>query len=165
MNETQYYSATANGETRVGVLTNRVFIYLHELAYSTSLPEGHYTDPTPVKFVPQDAVVMPNGVTLKEVTDRLRQHLNYMPGTERHFESESWIKSLIARLTPPKPRPEEPKAFGSLINAFIEMADNNGFRCKWTYGTNGSWYSERGFYRSYSDLRNIEILFDAGQVK
>ena len=48
MNETQYYSAKVDGETRFGVLINGVFIFLHDLGYSTSLPKGHYTDLTPV---------------------------------------------------------------------------------------------------------------------
>ena len=131
--------------------------------------DGHTVTPTspPVKFVPQDAVVI-EGVTLKEVTDRLKQHLNYMPGTERHFESESWIKSLIAQLTPPKPRPAEPKGCGAIVEAVYYHEGKKMMRVKFIRfsmtGDIGKWISTHGTRHNYSDLIDPVVLYP-GQVK
>ena len=99
MTKPELFTATAHGKEWTGFLDARGVFWILDLNGNIQpLLNSDLTDLTPVRVVPLDAVVI-EGVTIDEVTNRLRQHLNYKPGTERHRESESWIKRILTQLS------------------------------------------------------------------
>ena len=166
MNETQHYTATVRGETRVGELDrDGDFCYMVDKTNIEWVDEAKLTDLTPVKFVPQDAVVI-EGVEINELLLFVQTHPIMKVGYSYDFRA---LKAkLIAQLTPPKPRPVEPKGFTSQVLARTKDYQGNlGLKKLWVNmgeDRNCNWYAKDD-EEHWCNLHDIEILFDAGQVK
>ena len=156
---TQYYTATVNDKLQVGKLDG-IYFYFHE-----GDCDGEYehikklTDLTPVKFVLQDAVVL-EGVTSEELIDAIDHAVfSYDAGgafRQRAGDRVDVVSKVKAQLIPPKPRPSEPKTYGSVIKAVGERCYIKEVWIKDTYlWTNGA------TWRNWIDLSDIEILFVA----
>ena len=115
MNETQYYSAKTNnwGEV-VGFEKDGCFYFLCSCANNPHEAKTFfYTDLTPVRFVPQEAVVIEGGDNvLKDVGGFSVKEI--LVTASRIIDTETGYKgvkmkldALLAQLTPTKPRPKE----------------------------------------------------------
>ena len=171
MNGTQYYSATINDKTVVGFLDEDGSLAYQKVSrggywYTNLRNKSHFTDLTPVNFVPQDAVVIEGAdVDMFIKFIRFSEPSQFIEFYGEGFTRTAWQGAqytLLSQLTPPKPRPEEPKEFASVVKA--DKPKSLG-RFIWTKDVDGDWQASDGDFYSYSDLTDIEILFDAGQVK
>ena len=156
---TQYYTATVEGEVRVGQVVGKYFCFLDDEFEGDSRLTEDLTDLTPVKFAPQDAVVI-EGVTAKELIDAIDHAVfSYDAGgafRQRAGDRVDVVSKVKAQLIPPKPRPSEPKTYGSVIKAVGERCYIKEVWIKDTYlWTNGA------TWRNWIDLSDIEILFVA----
>ena len=163
MNETQYYSAKTDpwGEV-VGFEKDG---YFHFLCFCENNPHeaktAFYTDLTPVKFVPQDAVVI-EGVTANELAMiALYSEVPADMTIKRYSEICRIINLATVQLTPPKPRPEEPKGFGAMVEASVSGWGDNRVPL---VSVNGRWWVKNNLYFKYSDLID-PIITSEGQVK
>ena len=165
MNETQYYSATGEGEK--GIFFKTGTWWGDEMSYRNVVTQQGYTesnltDLTPVKFVPQDATVIDAETYPHAHTWLVNAREELVAKSPGYRGIIGFFDVLIAQLNPPKPRPEEPKEFASVVKA--DKPKSLG-RFIWTKDADGDWQASDGDFYSFSDLHDIEVLFDAGQVK
>lgn len=157
----QYYTATFYGKLQLGWLDDHFFCFI---GHSSQLVRKHVNlipDLTPVKFVPQDAVVI-EGVTPEGLIFFLRQM--EPASTCRNGARDTLLyckKSLLAKLTPPKPRPVEPETYGSVIKA---SKPNSSKKYILTKDLDGHWQASDEDLFLFSDLFDIEILFVAPEA-
>ena len=175
MNETQYYSAKLYKENvivcPIDFSGEILYQVVGKIDYYTH--KGYLDDLTPVKFVPQEAAVI-EGMTAERFKAFLI-HSQHDGCSDTYSGLNQWAETqrvLIAQLTPPKPRPAEPKGFGAVVEAGCSSFLPEGERKKWVshssvYPQSG-WHSEmssKGYLSVGWSLLIDPIILDAGQVK
>ena len=144
MNETQYYSATIHGEEVIGRNVGSRFYGIDR--NGKLYGKDAQINLTPVKFVPQDAVVIEGGDSVLRdvrgfsVKEILVNAAAIIDAETAYKGVKMKLDALIAQLTPPKPRPEEPKPIYPKVTAICPCWSAP---ITWTLGADGNWHTCR----------------------